>query len=49
MGSRAAAALKAAGVTQIVVANAGPAEETVSAYLTGKLTPKGESFCRCKH
>jgi len=49
MGSRAAAALKAGGVTQIVVTKAGPAEETVSAYLTGKLTPKADNFCGCKH
>ena len=49
MGSRAAEALKAGGVAHIVVTAPGPAEETVSAYLTGKLTPKTENFCGCKH
>ena len=49
MGSRAAEALKAGGVTQIVVTTVGPAEEAVSTYMAGKLTPKTESFCRCNH
>jgi predicted Fe-Mo cluster-binding NifX family protein len=48
MGSRAAEALKAAGVTQIVVTMPGPAEEAVSAFLAGKLTRKTESFCACR-
>lgn len=49
MGSRAAEALKAGGVTEIVVTTAGPAEEIVSAYLAGKLTRKTETFCACRH
>ena len=49
MGSRAAEALKAGGVTQIVVTKAGPAEEIVSAFLAGKLIHKTESFCACRH
>lgn len=49
MGSRAAEALKANGVTQIVVTTPGPAEEIVSAFLAGKLTCKTESFCACRH
>jgi predicted Fe-Mo cluster-binding NifX family protein len=49
MGSRAAEALKANGVTQIVVTTPGPAQETVSAFLAGKLTRKIESFCACRH
>ncbi len=49
MGSRAAEALKAGGVTDIVVTAAGPAEEIVSAFLAGKLTRKTERFCACRH
>ena len=49
MGQRAAEALKAGGVTQIVVTAVGPAEEAVSTYLAGKLIPQTESFCRCHH
>jgi predicted Fe-Mo cluster-binding NifX family protein len=48
MGSRAAEALKANGVAQIVVTAPGPAEETVSAFLAGKLTRKTDSFCACR-
>jgi predicted Fe-Mo cluster-binding NifX family protein len=49
MGQGAAEALKAGGVTQILVTTVGPAEEAVSTYLAGKLTPRTERFCRCKH
>jgi predicted Fe-Mo cluster-binding NifX family protein len=49
MGSRAVEALKANGVTQIVVTTPGPAEEIVSAFLAGKLTSKTGSFCACRH
>jgi predicted Fe-Mo cluster-binding NifX family protein/acyl-coenzyme A thioesterase PaaI-like protein len=49
MGSRAAEALKAGGVTQIVVTAPGSAEEAVTAYLAGKLTTKEAAFCRCSH
>jgi predicted Fe-Mo cluster-binding NifX family protein len=49
MGSRAAEALKAGGVTKIVVTTPGPAEETVSAFLAGKLTHQPETFCACHH
>jgi predicted Fe-Mo cluster-binding NifX family protein len=49
MGSPAAEALKAGGVTEIVVTTAGPAEEIVSAFLAGKLTRKAERFCACRH
>jgi nitrogen fixation protein NifB len=49
MGSRAAEALKANGVSLIVTTTPGPAEEVVSAFLAGKLTPKAESFCACRH
>lgn len=49
MGSRAAAALKAGGVTEIVVTTPGLAEETVSAFLSGKLTGQAKDFCACRH
>jgi predicted Fe-Mo cluster-binding NifX family protein len=49
MGSRAAEALKAGGVTQIMVTTPGPAEEKVSAFLAGRLTRKTEGFCACRH
>ena len=49
MGSRAAEALKANGLTQIVVTTPGPAEEVVSAFLAGKLTSHAGSFCACRH
>ena len=49
MGSRAAAALKAGGVTQIVVTTPGPAEDTVSAFLAGKLAGQVKDFCACHH
>jgi predicted Fe-Mo cluster-binding NifX family protein/acyl-coenzyme A thioesterase PaaI-like protein len=49
MGSRAAEALKAGSVTQIVVTTPGSAEETVIAYLAGKLTTETKDFCRCSH
>lgn len=49
MGSRAAEALKAGGVTEIVVTAPEPAEETVSAFLAGKLTGQAGNFCACRH
>jgi len=49
MGHKAAQALKASGIAQILFTSAGPVEEAVSAYLAGTLTPKAESFCRCSH
>jgi hypothetical protein len=48
-GSRAAEALRAGGVTEIIVTAPGPAEATVSAFLEGKLTRQAESFCACHH
>ena len=48
MGQRAAEALRNCG-TQIVVAPPASAEETVVAYLAGKLTPQTERFCQCQH
>ena len=48
MGQRAAEALRSCG-TQIVVAPPASAEETVVAYLAGKLTPQTERFCQCQH
>ncbi|MGA3119092.1 MAG: NifB/NifX family molybdenum-iron cluster-binding protein [Syntrophobacteraceae bacterium] len=49
MGSRAAEAIKAGGVTRIVVTTPGPAEEAVSDFLAGKLTRQAENFCVCRH
>jgi predicted Fe-Mo cluster-binding NifX family protein len=48
MGHRAAEALKGRGM-QIVFAAPGTAEETVAAYLDGKLSAKEAGFCRCGH
>jgi len=48
MGHRAAEALQGRGV-QIVFAAPGPADETVAAYLDGKLSAKEAGFCRCRH
>jgi predicted Fe-Mo cluster-binding NifX family protein len=48
MGHRAAEALKGRGM-QIVFAAPGLAEETVAAYLGGKLTAKEAGICRCGH
>jgi len=49
MGSRAAEALKAGGVREIVVTTPGPAEGAVSDFLAGKLTRQAENFCVCRH
>ncbi|MGA3166905.1 MAG: NifB/NifX family molybdenum-iron cluster-binding protein [Terriglobia bacterium] len=48
MGQRAAEALRASG-TQIVVTEPASAEETVAAYLDGRLATQKEGFCRCSH
>lgn len=48
MGQRAAEALRASG-TQIVVTVLASAEETVAAYLDGRLATQKEGFCRCSH
>jgi len=48
MGQRAAQALRASGI-EIVIAAPASAEETVAAYLAGKLPAAGESFCQCHH
>ena len=48
MGHRAAEALQDRGM-QIVFAAPGPADETVAAYLGGKLSGAEASFCRCGH
>ncbi len=48
MGQKAAEALRSCG-TQILVAPPASAEDTVVAYLAGKLTPQMERFCRCQH
>ena len=48
MGHGAAEALKGRGM-QIVFAAPGPADETVAAYLGGKLSAKEAGFCRCGH
>lgn len=49
MGRRAAEALKSAGIREIVLTEAGPAAETVHAYLEGRLIPKTDGFCGCRH
>jgi predicted Fe-Mo cluster-binding NifX family protein len=48
MGHGAAEALKGRGM-QIVFAPPGPADETVAAYLDGKLSAKEAGFCQCGH
>ena len=48
MGQRAADALKGCGM-QIFVTSLRLAEEAVSAYCAGKLTPQAETFCPCSH
>ena len=48
MGQKAAEALRSCG-TQILVAPPASAEDTVVAYLAGKLTPQTEWFCGCQH
>ena len=48
MGRRAAEALQGCG-TQIVVVAPASADETVAAYLAGKLTTQKEDFCQCHH
>ena len=49
MGGRAAEALRSAGITEIVVAAPGVADQTVAAYLAGTLPASGQGFCRCSH
>ena len=49
MGSRAAEALKAGGVREIVVTTPGLVEETVLAFLSGTLTGQAKDFCACHH
>ena len=49
MGFRAAEALRAAGVTPLVLAEPCPADEAVALYLAGKIAPGGDRFCRCDH
>jgi predicted Fe-Mo cluster-binding NifX family protein len=49
MGWRAADALKAAGVAEILNTVPGPAELAVAAYLSGVLPVSGQDFCRCSH
>jgi predicted Fe-Mo cluster-binding NifX family protein len=48
MGQRAAEALKASGA-EIVITAPASAQETVTAYLAGKLSTVKEGFCRCSH
>jgi predicted Fe-Mo cluster-binding NifX family protein len=48
MGQRAAEALSASGA-QIVIAAPVSAQDTVTAYLDGKLSTVKEGFCRCDH
>ena len=48
MGQKAAEALRSCG-TQILLAPPASAEDTVVAYLAGKLTPQTEQFCGCQH
>ena len=47
MGQRAAAALRSSGIAPVLVAASASAEETVAAYLAGKLISADQSFCRC--
>ena len=49
IGQRAAQALKAGGINEIILAEPGSAVDAVSDFLAGKLISKAESFCRCKH
>jgi predicted Fe-Mo cluster-binding NifX family protein len=49
MGHRAAEALKAWGITDIVVTVPGLAEDAVSKFLNGTLARMPENFCRCSH
>ncbi len=49
MGWRAAEALKAAGIADIRFVAPGPAEDTVAAFLAGKLPPANGQFCQCSH
>ena len=49
IGSRAAEALRSAGITEIIVTTAGPSESIVSAFLAGKLAQEPQSFCTCRH
>jgi predicted Fe-Mo cluster-binding NifX family protein len=48
MGWRAAEELKASGIQTLVVEGEATPEETVAAYLAGKLKSNGR-FCRCQH
>jgi predicted Fe-Mo cluster-binding NifX family protein len=49
MGQGAAEALKAGGVKQILVTDPGPAEQIVTAYLSGNIRPRTTGFCGCRH
>jgi len=49
MGSRAADALKQAGIREVVFTHPGAAAEAVEAYLKGELSSSGRQFCRCSH
>ena len=49
MGQRAAEALKACGIRQIILTTPGSAKEAVSNFLAGNLVTKTESLCRCNH
>jgi predicted Fe-Mo cluster-binding NifX family protein len=49
MGSRAAAALRAAGISEIIPTPPAPAEAAVRAFLDGSLTASAQGFCRCSH
>ena len=49
MGSRAAEALKQAGIREVIVAAPGPIDETVGSYLRGELAATTKAFCRCSH
>ena len=49
MGQRAAEALKAGGVKQVLVTDPGPAEQIVTAYLGGSIRPRATGFCSCHH
>jgi predicted Fe-Mo cluster-binding NifX family protein len=48
MGQRAVEALQSRG-TQIIFAAHAPAEETIAAFLAGKLAPVTKGACRCSH
>ena len=49
MGARAAEALRSGGITKVVFTEPGPAEETVTAFVAGKLIAADQSFCQCSH